>query len=401
MIACIIVLALFGCGPTQQAPEIDDVLALEWDAIVEQARGSRVVFGMWTGDPLINDYVQGWVADHLRETYDIELEVVSAQGNEIVNLLLTELEGGKAVSEIDFVWINGETFYQLRQIEALAGPFTDKLPNAALVDFDNPFIGYDFQQPIEGFEAPWGNVQLALIYDTERVSEPPRTREALAEWIRANPGRFTWDSQFTGMTFLKSLLIDVAGGPGAFAGSFDPDTYDRARNDLFDWLRDLQPDLWKGGASFPVDVAQLHQLFANDEIDFTMSNNDGEVDNKVMQGILPETSRAYVLDSGTIRNSHYLGLVDRGAHPAGALVAINFLLSPEAQFHKFQPAVWGDGTVLDIDRLPADWQEKFRNVPGRERSPSREAIADRALMEPASEVMLRMYEDFRSELVER
>ena len=72
------------------------------------------------------------------------------------------------------VWINGETFYQLRQIDALFGPFTDKLPNSQYIDFDNPFIGIDFQQPVDGYEAPWGNVQFALIYDTTRVANPPR-----------------------------------------------------------------------------------------------------------------------------------------------------------------------------------------------------------------------------------
>lgn len=65
----------------------------------------------------------------------------------------------------------------------------------------------------------------------------------------------------------------------------------------------------------------MHQLFASGELDFTMSNNDGEVDNKVIQGLLPKTSRAYVLDGGTIQNSHYIGITARSAHKAAAMVA--------------------------------------------------------------------------------
>ena len=79
-----------------------------------------------------------------------------------------------------------------------------------------------------------------------------------------------------------------------------------------------------------------------------MSNNDGEVDNKILQGLLPDTARAYVFDGGTIQNTHYLGIVKNARHVAGALVAINFMVSPEAQYEKMKPAVWGDGTILAI-----------------------------------------------------
>ena len=49
---------------------------------------------------------------------------LQVRGNMIVSLLLSELEAGKKQSSIDMMWINGETFYQLRQIDALYGPFS-------------------------------------------------------------------------------------------------------------------------------------------------------------------------------------------------------------------------------------------------------------------------------------
>ena len=166
-----IVLLLAGCS----SPEVDDsdLLSKSWQDIEEEARGSQVNMIMWMGDPYINGYMNEYVKPALKERYDIELNIGSGQGNQIVSMLMTELEAGKARSEVDMVWINGETFYQLRQIEALYGPFTDKLPHAAYINFENPFIGIDFQQPIEGYEAPWGNVQFSIIYDTARVPAPP------------------------------------------------------------------------------------------------------------------------------------------------------------------------------------------------------------------------------------
>ena len=77
---------------------------------------------MWQGDPFINAYVQGWVAPRLLAQHGVTLQAVNGQGNMIVSALMTEKEAGKAESETDMMWINGETFYQLRQIDALYGP---------------------------------------------------------------------------------------------------------------------------------------------------------------------------------------------------------------------------------------------------------------------------------------
>lgn len=391
---------LAACAPSAPpAPDGDEVLDLDWDEIARRARGETVTLGMWTGDPSINDYITDWVAPRLAERLGVELEVVSAEGREIVNLLLTELEADKAASELDLVWINGENFYTLRRIDALLGPFVDRLPNLRFVDVDDPFIRYDFQQDTEGYEAPWGSVQLALIYDAGRVGDPPRDRHEILAWAREHAGRFTWPTGFTGMSFLKGLLVDLAGGPGAMDGPFDEPVYARASEQLWAWVEEVRPYLWRGGDSFPNSVAQLHQLFAAGEVDFTMSNNDGEVDTKVAQGIFPDTARAYVLTSGTIRNTHYLGIPKRADDVAGALVTIDVLLSPEAQLEKLDPTVWGDGTVLDLDLLSPEWRIRFEGLPGRRHAPPRSEMDPHALREPAPEVMLRLYDDFRREVL--
>ena len=394
----ILLLGVTGCG-SQDAPEQKDLLTSDWSAIETTARGSTVNLMMWMGDPYVNAYMNEFVKPALEERYDITLNIGAGQGNQIVSMLMTELEAGKRTSELDMMWINGETFYQLRQIEALYGPFTHKLPHAAYIDFDNPFIGIDFQQPVDGYEAPWGNVQFALIYNSELVTDPPMNRQELAQWVTDNPGQFTFDTRFTGMTFLKCLLVDIAGGPDALAGPFNEDAYNRYSSQLWDYINDIKPYFWKAGQTFPDNVAPMHQMFSNGELAFTMSYNDGEVDNKVLQGLFPESSRAYVLETGTIQNSHYMGIVERASNKAGALVVINFLISPEAQLRKFDPSVWGDGSVLAVDKLPQEWQEQFRNPPGRTYAPPRDSIQPYAIQELAPEYMIRLYEDFRREVL--
>lgn len=377
-----------------------EVLKLPWAEIEKLARGQTVNMTMWQGDPYINAYMRDWVAPRLLKDHGITLSLAGGQGDNLVSTLMTEREAGRTVGNIDLVWINGETFYQLRQIDALLGPFTERLPNNALVRWTDPFVSTDFQKKVDGYESPWGNVQLALIYDTARVSDPPRDPVALEAWVRAHPGRFTIDTSFTGLTFLKCLLYEIAGGREGLAGPFDEAKYGELSARLWDYLNRLKPFFWKEGRTYPEGVAQLHQLFASGEIDFTMSNNDGEVDNKVMLGTFPPTARAYVLDTGTIRNSHYIGIPRSAPHLAAALVACNLFLSPEAQCQKLKPDIWADGTVLDPDKLPPEWRNRFYDASRRMHGPAHEDIASKALPEPAPEYMMRLVKDFRAHVIE-
>jgi putative spermidine/putrescine transport system substrate-binding protein len=371
-----------------------------WAQVVARARGQTVTMQMWQGDPAINAYMNAYVAPKLKHDFDITLALVPGQGDAIVNRLMTEKEAGRAHSAVDLVWINGQTFYQLRQIHALWGPFTQALPNNRLIDWSDPFIAYDFQQPVEGLECPRGKVQLLLITNRKRVPVPPRNPAQLARWIHAHPGRFTFDTGFTGMSFLKSLMYAFADSPKALDGPYNAATYVRLRHRVFDWIRSVRSDLWRHGRTFPTSTAQMYQLFANGEIDFAMSYNDGEVDNKIDSGLFPASAYAFVLHSGTLRNSHYIGITAGSAHKAASMVVANFLISPAAQLEKLKPSVWGDGTVLDIARLPAAWQSRFRAAEQRRHSPTKASIRSYALREPAPEVMIRLSHDFRRRIVD-
>ncbi|TAM97971.1 MAG: extracellular solute-binding protein, partial [Rhodanobacteraceae bacterium] len=218
-------------------------------------------------------------------------------------------------------------------------------------------------------------------------------------WIHAHPGRFTFDTGFTGMSFLKSLMYAFAGSPAELQGPFDPVAYGRLRDQVFAWVQSVRADLWHHGEAFPASTAQLHQLFANGEVDFSMSFNDGEVDNKVDSGMFPATATAFALTTGTLQNSHYLGIVERSTHRAAAMVVVNFLISPAAQLRKLEPAVWGDGTVLALDNLPPSWRARFVAAEQRRHAPPRSALQPYARREPAPEVMIRLSRDFRHQVL--
>lgn len=360
-----------------------DVVRAPWDTVVSRARGETVTFLMWRGDPSINHYVDDWVGPRLKARYGVTLNAVDGQGATILNNLVVERDAGRSVGAADLVWINGETFANLRRESLLFGPWSGRLPNAAYVDSASPIIARDFGQEPKGFESPWGRTEFAFIYDSTRTLRPPRTFDDLAIWIRTHPGRFTHDQSFTGLAFLKVLMYHLAGGVMRLEGGFDSARYVTASAKVWIWLDAVRPAFWRGGTVYPHGVADLEQLFANREVDFAMSYNQNEVVTKIRQGVLPASSRALVLRDGTLANAHYLGIPFNAPHPAAAMVAANFLLSPEAQWEKAKPDVWADGTVLARARLPADWGQRFAAIEHDERAVPADTLAKYAQPEIA------------------
>ena len=136
VLVCVIVLGLGGCG--KPAEEIDPAAA-SWEEILEAAKGTTVTFYGWGGDENRNNWLNTTVADHVKEHYDITLEVVGMNIDEILAKLSGEKQAGAKNGSIDMIWINGENFYSAKDNGLLLGPFTDKLPNMAnYIDMEDP-----------------------------------------------------------------------------------------------------------------------------------------------------------------------------------------------------------------------------------------------------------------------
>lgn len=386
------------CSREPAPPSSAELAAMSWSQILARARGTTVTWRMWRGDPSINSYVDSWVAPRLKARYGITLNPVDAQGPEILNQLAVEKQAQRGAGSTDLVWINGETFYNLRKSELLFGPWAGRLPNARSIDSSSAIVSRDFEQDPAGYESPWGTVQFALIYDTVRTPSPPRTVAELNDWIRAHPGRFTYDQSFAGVTFLNVLMYALNGGAQQFQGGFNERKYAQGSGRVWDWLTALRPSLWRQGDAYPSGVADLHRLFANGEVDFSMSNNQNDVVTKVRQGILPATARPLLLRDGTIANTHYLGIPANARNPAGAMVVADFLLSPEAQLEKQKPDVWADGTVLSMERIPVEWAARFHSLAVDTRSLPHDSLAKYARPEVAPQYHEQLQSDWRKRI---
>ncbi|MAZ28919.1 MAG: ABC transporter substrate-binding protein [Cytophagaceae bacterium] len=391
---------LLSCG--SEAKKSDEGLkTATWETITKDTAGKTVNFMMWQGSPVINKYINNYVIPTVKEKYGINLQISGGQGPEIVQLAMGEMQANITEGQVDMVWINGETFFQLRKIDALWGPFVSQLPHSGYIDFDDPFISIDFQQPIQGMEAPWSMGQFAMVYESSKVDSPPASLGKLETYIKKHPGTFTISNDFTGMTLMKSFLAELGGSPTSLDGKFDNDKYAKLSGQLWDWINANKKYFWKEGTTFPKEQSIMSQLFANGELYITYGFSEGGIEERVTSGLYPKTTKAYPWKNGTIKNANYLGILSNAPQKAAAMQVINFMMSPEAQFEKSHADGMDSNTILDIDKLPREWQEKFNNAPGRQYGMNLKELEDYAISEPAPEYMIRLYEDFRTQVIEK
>jgi putative spermidine/putrescine transport system substrate-binding protein len=343
------------------------LLAMDWPAIVETARGSTVNWFMWGGADSINAYVDGPVAGILADRYGITLNRIPVTDTvEVVNLILGEKQAGnRDDGAVDLVWINGENFRSLRQGDLVWCGGGAKLPSDALVDWQDASVANDFGVPVDRCEVPWNRAQFAFAHDAATLPDPPRTIPALLDWIRANPGRFTYPAppDFTGSVFVRHVFCHAAGGAEALLGPFDQTRFDAAAAKTWEILNGIEPFLWRQGTTYPTSVVHLNEMFANGEVALTFNYDPAQFGLAVDAGQWPDSVRSFGLTDGTIANTNYTAIPFNAPHKAAALVVQEVLLSAEAQLLKARPEVWGAAPAIAIARTPAEVQAAFAALP--------------------------------------
>ena len=342
-----------------------DVDYADWDAVLEAARGQEVSWYGWGGSEPRNTWVETVLAPRLKERYDVTLNLVGMDINDILTQLSGEKQAGAAESAVDFIWINGENFASAKANDYLWGPFTEYLPNFVdYCDADAADLAFDFGAPVDGYEAPYGKTQMCLWVDADAVSDVPLDPDGFLEFCKRHAGMVTYPApgDFTGTAFISCLIAGVI-GKGEFErlsamADATPDEVRAIVEPGLAYLRELNPYLWKGGATFPADSTVVRQMYADGELVLCMGY--GEPQSEVDNGQLPASTRSFVFETGTVGNTNFMAIAKAAPHKAAALVAINEVLSPEMQLDQYK--VLGNLTVLDLGRLPEADRAAFEAV---------------------------------------
>ena len=336
----------------------------DWQDILAQARGQHVFFNAWGGSEQINSYI-AWAGEQLNALYGLRLtQVKITDTSEVVRRISSEQAANRNQrGSVDALWVNGENFAALKRSGLLFGPFTQNLPNFAYVDTEGkPTTLIDFSEPTNGLESPWGMAQLTFLADNQDTPQPPRSMAALLQWAQANPGAFSYPipPDFYGTTFIKQAALEVlADSSSLYQPVVDREQAEAQLAPLKQFLDQLHPLLWRSGQQFPSSHGQMLQMYADREllISFTFNPNDGA--NRVASGQFAESTYSYQHQAGTIGNTHFIAIPYNSDNSAGAQVLADFMLSPQAQARKADITIWGDPTVLDLNKLNSEQRDLF------------------------------------------
>mgnify|MGYP001112098336 FL=1 len=332
-------LSLSACGGKDKPANTLDLSAASWDQIEEAARGTTVAFYGWGGDEDRNNWLANVGAPYMKEHYDITLEVVGMNIDEILAKLAGEKEAGSAAGSIDMIWINGENFYSAKENGLLYGAFLDKLPNTGTyIDTEDPETLNDFCMPIEGYEAPYGRAQMVLYNDSAVTPEAPANAQELLAYCQKYPGKVTYPAlpDFTGSAFVRNIIYEVCGWEQFQTMEADYDTVKEAIAPALDYLRSLNPYLWNQGRTFPDSSTTVDAMFADGELVLAMSYAPYGVAVGIENGIYTNTTRTFLFENGTIGNTNYMSIAFNSPNPAGAMVVINAMISAQLQLSQYE-----------------------------------------------------------------
>ena len=340
----------------------------DWSAIEAQAKNQTVYFNAWGGSEATNNYL-AWAAAEVKQRYGLTVKHVKVTDTaEIVKRIQTEVAAGRKDEggSVDLLWVNGENFRLLKQEHLLFGPWAEQIPNWKFVDLQKP-VQVDFSEPTAGLESPWGTAQLTFIADKTLTLQPPRSAAELLSFAKNNPGQVTYPKppDFHGTTFLKQLLLELAPDSSLLQKPVTAASFNEVTKPLWTYLDQLHPYLWRNGKAFPASTEEMHRMLADKELKLSLTFNPNEAANLIANRQLPPTAYSFGFTNGTIGNVHFLAIPVNAQAKAGAMVFANFLLSPRAQARKADIQIWGDGSVLDRNKLPKGMQSIFgTTVPG-------------------------------------
>lgn len=186
-------------------------------------------------------------------------------------------------------------------------------------------------------------------------NELPRSYAELLTWARANPGRFTYiapgPGAFQGTRFVKGALFELSGDAKQWL-AYDEVTWNQWSPELWAYLNELKPYLWRQGATYPQDENELHSLFANGEVDFSITQAIAGAGPLIAEGLVPATARAFVFDDFMIGDFNYVAIPKNAPNQAAALVLANMILEPELQAAQILPENgFGLGYAIDVTRV--------------------------------------------------
>ena len=261
--------------------------------------------------------------------------------------------------------LGGEVVRSAAQAGLLEKLSTAQLPNLAKID---PAL----LPPVNQSAAPYRGSAVVLAYNSVAVKAPPPTLEALLEWIKAHPGRFTYNSPHSGGSghaFVETVLdkymdpADVA----KMAIGYDKSLQGSWQKGL-EVLKGLKPAIYQ--QVYPNGNQEVLNLLAKGLIDIAPVWSDQALTAK-RSGLLGEQIKlAQISDPPFTGGAVYVGVPVNSQHKVGAYKFIDFMLSSDFQVEVVRQL--SGYPVVNLKTLPDELKSHLGDLDGNQLRPGYE-----------------------------
>jgi putative spermidine/putrescine transport system substrate-binding protein len=308
---------LAACGSNNEAAADGKTTVTLW------AGGSdNVKVGMEQVVAAFNESEQG-------EDYQLKLEfIMSGAGSQsLSDRIIAAKKAGQEDTDYDLILVSDAeygTYVQEGGDDLFVAYDESNIPNLANV-----------QTQIstgEGVLVPYRGTTVVLAYNSDKVANPPQTADELYQWIKDNPGRFSYNtpgSGGAGGSFVQTAIYNFL--PEEAMSSTD-ETWKAEWNQGFDLLAELHDSMYQSGGKviYPNKNQGTLDLLINGEVDMIPTWADMMITN-LANGTLSESVKMTQIDPGFTGNVDGLAIPSIGSNPEGAQAVMNFFLTEEAQ----------------------------------------------------------------------
>lgn len=296
---------------------------------------SKNKVSLWaTGSDNVREVYEALIEDFNKNSeyagkYEVELNfMLNGTGTQtLTDMLAAASKAGQTDTDYDLVDLGGDDLSKVvSQIgeEAFVKLDDSKIPNAEGIDAESS-VAADYVQPYRG-------TTVVLAYDSEKVANPPKTWDELVDWMKANPGRFAYNTPGTGGAGDSFARTSVYNFMDEEAITSDDAKWEENWDDGFKYLADLHQYMYTSGGSivYPNKNQGTLDLLNQGEIDMCPNWADMVLSQRA-EGTLKDTIKITQLDPALTGSFQSLAIPTFGSNEEGAYAFINYMLSESTQ----------------------------------------------------------------------
>lgn len=262
-------------------------------------------------------------------TAKLELQfILSGTGEQgLRDRIVAAQKAGQTKTDFDVIAINAD---EITSYTALGGDNVFfKLDKTKIPNSKNVLVQSALKPD---YVLPYRGTTVLLAYNSEKVTNPPKTDKELYQWIKDHPGRFAYNppsSGGAGSAFVRNALYNSLPAEALMSG--DTKWIDQW-GPGWDLLKELHPYMYKSGGkvTYPNKNQGPLDLLANKEVDMIPAWADMTL-TQLDQGALPKSIKITQITPAFTGTPVVLAIPTIAENPSDAYSFMDYIITPEAQ----------------------------------------------------------------------